>query len=155
SLAVSVASRDAQIGAVRLRQWERRVGVNGRERGDLRAVINVVVLVSSEEKNLVLDQRAAGASARIVVLKRDAEAARGVGVARVGIGVEAFVAEVIEGLTVKLIRAAAQTQVDATAGSSAVLGRELIGDHLDLFDGVSRKADPFTRAAVVVVVQAF
>src|SRR4029453_7645875 len=110
-LAVSVAPNDAQIGAVRLRQWERRVGFNGRERGDLRAVINVVVLVSSEEKNLVLDQRAAGARAGVVILERDAEAARRVGVAPVGIGVEAFVTEVVEGLPVKLIRAAAQTQV--------------------------------------------
>src|SRR5262249_2852213 len=154
-LATSIERRGPQVGAIRFRQRESGVGVDGRERDDLRAVIDVVVLVSAEDEDSVFDDGRAEAGRRIVVLKRNAEAARRIGVTPVRIGVEAFVAERVKRLAVNLIGAAAQPNVNAPTGRPAIFGRELIGDDLTFFDGMDRKVAPLSRATVVVVVQAF
>ena len=93
-------------------------------------------LVIGEEEGLVVDDRAAGRAAELVLVERRARQAGRIG--EEVVGVEIVVAQKLEDRAVKLIGAALDGGVDHRAGGVAELGGEVVGLDLELLYRVDR-----------------
>src|ERR1039458_904119 len=88
------------------------------------------LIIAKEEKLIVLDGPAEGASKRVLDEHRNGNAG---GIIEKVVGVEVAVAEIVEGVAVELVGAPAGDQLHLRTGATAVLGFAAAGQHAGFF----------------------
>src|SRR5579863_94452 len=146
---ISSGEQMSRFHGLNCRRGNRRelicAGYEGHQRYRL---ILTETFIGDEEKELILDDRAAKVGAEIVALERGLRvrhesAGRGLdfgGIEKVA-RVERIVAEKVEHFAVEFVRTGARGQVDDRAGIAAVLRRERLVVNLELRESIDRRLE--------------